>query len=102
MGHHGPMDESVPRRLRQGTDDLEARLTFPHPDRLSPQRADYDAVIALHHNAMSAGRAGYLDPATGFFVFTARTLFEEGECCASGCRHCPWVRRPSARGEELR
>jgi hypothetical protein len=90
-----PMDEGAPRRWGKGVDDLEARLAFPHPDRLSPHRADYDAVIALHGQAMGAGRAGYLDPATGSFVFTARTLFEQGECCASGCRHCPWVRRPA-------
>jgi len=51
------------------------------------------AALAAHDAAMAAGREGYFDPDTGFFVFTAATLAERGTCCGSGCRHCPY---PSA------
>jgi len=43
-----------------------------------------------HDAAVREGREGYLDPATGFFVFTAETLKARGSCCGSGCRHCPY------------
>lgn len=32
----------------------------------------------------------YRDPETGCRVFTAEYLRRRGECCDSGCRHCPW------------
>jgi hypothetical protein len=47
-------------------------------------------VQAAHDRAVAAGEAGYLDPETGYFVFTSIALFERGACCDSGCRHCPW------------
>ena len=47
-------------------------------------------VRAAHDAAVRAGEAGYVDPATGFFVFTAAHLAARGACCGSGCRHCPY------------
>jgi Family of unknown function (DUF5522) len=47
----------------------------------------------LRHNvAMAVDQPGYTDPATGYFVFTAKTLAAEGKCCAMVCRHCPFKR----------
>ncbi len=41
----------------------------------------------------------YLDPETGFLVFTREYHLKRGHCCQSGCRHCPWgYRRPAAPG----
>jgi hypothetical protein len=39
---------------------------------------------------MDEGSPGYVDPATGLYVLTAATLRDRGECCGSGCRHCPY------------
>ena len=39
---------------------------------------------------MAAGEATYLDPATGYSVFTSAYLRARGTCCDSGCRHCPY------------
>jgi hypothetical protein len=95
MGHHGAVRDGGIDRWGKGLpDDLEHRLLVPHPDRLDPDRDDYDALIVRHRQAMVDGQTGYVDPATGYVVLTARTLLEQGECCANGCRHCPWVRRP--------
>lgn len=53
--------------------------------------SERDAAIARAHDAaVAAGEEGYLDPETGFFVFTAATLAARGTCCDSGCRHCPY------------
>ncbi|GIJ30042.1 hypothetical protein Vqi01_52040 [Micromonospora qiuiae] len=72
---------------------LAARpLTEPHPSRLPPEHPDRERILAAHADALSAGAAGYLDPATGLFVLTAGFLADRGTCCGRGCRHCPYVR----------
>jgi hypothetical protein len=70
---------------------LPAPLAVPDPGRLDPARDDYQAVLAAHRLALDAGDDGYLDPATGFFCFTAAYLWDRGTCCERGCRHCPYV-----------
>lgn len=67
----------------------------PHRHRFDPTAPRYDEAMAAHAQAVSAGRAGYLDPATGLFVMTGAYLLERGWCCDRGCRHCPWVGGPS-------
>lgn len=34
----------------------------------------------------------YMDPKTGFMVFTASYLLNRGYCCANACRHCPYTK----------
>ena len=63
----------------------------PHPDRLRLDHPDRERILAAHRAALAAGDAGYLDPSSGLFVLTAATLFARGECCSSGCRHCPFI-----------
>lgn len=43
----------------------------------------------LHREACSRGYAQYVDPATGYNVFTALRL-QERPCCGNRCRHCPY------------
>lgn len=76
------------------TGPLDDERMVPHPARLDPRRPDYEKVLRAHRRAVAAGRSGYQDPSTGLFVLTARTLWDRGSCCDSGCRHCPWVERP--------
>lgn len=77
---------------RPGCDrPLDPSRLVPHPGRLDPSRPDYVAVMEAHHRALTAGEPGYTDPGTGLFALTARTLWDRGACCGSGCRHCPWV-----------
>jgi hypothetical protein len=53
-----------------------------HPRRLE--------ILVAHRRAMDEGSPGYVDPATGLYVLTAAMLRDRGECCGSGCRHCPY------------
>ncbi|MGH9186803.1 MAG: DUF5522 domain-containing protein [Acidimicrobiales bacterium] len=71
----------------------EARrpLDKPHASRLPLDDPGRGAILAAHAAALSAGESGYNDPVSGLFVFTAAFLLERGECCDSGCRHCPYV-----------
>lgn len=67
------------------------RIREPHPRRLPldhPRRAE---IVTAHLDAVESGAPTYVDPATGFSVFTAVTLLERGTCCESGCRHCPYL-----------
>lgn len=66
-------------------------LHEPHPSRLAEDHPRRDEIIAAHRAAVAAGEPGYLDPGTGLFVLTAAALLDRGECCDSGCRHCPYI-----------
>jgi len=48
-------------------------------------------ILDRHRAAMEANLPTYADPVSGFSVFTAAFLARRGECCDSGCRHCPFV-----------
>ncbi|ELR55333.1 hypothetical protein M91_03595, partial [Bos mutus] len=37
-----------------------------------------------------AGQLNYVDPATGYVVFTQLAHLQRGQCCGSACRHCPY------------
>lgn len=45
---------------------------------------------SLHEAADARGETTYVDPHTGFVVFTRLGLLERGKCCGAGCRHCPF------------
>ena len=49
-----------------------------------------DEIDVLHARAVAEGRDTYVDPETGYEVFTAAYLRGRGICCGSGCRHCPF------------
>jgi hypothetical protein len=66
-------------------------LTEPHPSRLPPAHPRRDEIIAAHAAALATRSAGYPDPETGLFVLTAGFLADRGDCCARGCRHCPYI-----------
>ncbi|HQU00405.1 MAG TPA: DUF5522 domain-containing protein [Acidimicrobiales bacterium] len=63
----------------------------PHPSRLDPTRRDYDEILLAHQRAIDEGEPFYRDPATGLMVLTRATHLARGTCCASGCRHCPYL-----------
>ena len=44
-----------------------------------------------HERACAGGQATYRDPATGYQVMTRVGLLARGQCCGSGCRHCPFA-----------
>jgi len=66
---------------------------LPHPERCDPARPDYAEIVRRHAAAIATGTPWYLDPRTGYQVWTAQTLWERGECCDTGCRHCPYLER---------
>ncbi|MGO9874532.1 MAG: DUF5522 domain-containing protein [Acidimicrobiia bacterium] len=65
-------------------------LDQPHPTRLAPTTPGYSSIMDAHREALSNGEPGYIDPVSGYFVFTAAYLADR-DCCDCGCRHCPYV-----------
>ena len=45
---------------------------------------------AVHDAACAAGQMTYVDPLSGYKVFTEIAHKKRGKCCGSGCRHCPF------------
>lgn len=78
-----PAADRDQRAGRSLFEPAEERLSLDHPRRTE--------LLAAHRAAVEAGEPGYLDPETGLFVMTAAYLAGRGTCCASGCRHCPFV-----------
>ncbi|MEI8056274.1 MAG: DUF5522 domain-containing protein [Actinomycetes bacterium] len=65
-------------------------LHQPHPDRLALDHPLRERILAAHDAALEHGDDGYLDPGTGWWVFSAGYLADRETCCNSGCRHCPY------------
>jgi hypothetical protein len=49
---------------------------------------------AAHEAALQRGETTYVDPETGYRVFTEHAHLARGHCCKSGCRHCPYGLAP--------
>ena len=46
--------------------------------------------MKAHKEACEAKEKMYIDPETGYSVFTEYAHLQRGKCCGSGCRHCPY------------
>jgi iron complex transport system substrate-binding protein len=47
-------------------------------------------IVERHAQACARKAPSYVDPVTGYDVFTADYLRQRGHCCESRCRHCPY------------
>jgi hypothetical protein len=74
------------------TRTLPRELDQPHPDRLSESHPMFVEIMFKHNVSVVMEEPGYTDPETGYFVFNAKTLADQGKCCANECRHCPFKR----------
>lgn len=51
---------------------------------------DHIDIQKLHKEACEAKRRTYVDPSSGYKVFTEFSHLQRGKCCGSACRHCPY------------
>ncbi|XP_051549816.1 uncharacterized protein C1orf53 homolog isoform X1 [Myxocyprinus asiaticus] len=53
--------------------------------------SENDSLIhKLHREACKNQERTYIDPTTGYKVFTEFAHRKRGRCCGSACRHCPY------------
>jgi len=74
---------SAGRKQRDGDDNME--------ELADNSSGSNDVIIeSLHRDAIERGSTTYVDPTTGFTVFTELMHLKRGYCCGSQCRHCPY------------
>ena len=66
----------------------EDDLTADEHKTASGSRLPLALAKAIHRKAVALGRDSYIDPQTGYMVFTALFL-KRRPCCGGACRHCP-------------
>lgn len=69
----------------------ELKFPIPHKSRLSASSPHFEKIINAHEKACSKNEESYIDPITGYQVFTVIYHLKRGFCCNSGCRHCPYI-----------
>eukprot|EP00871_Galdieria_phlegrea_P003025 jgi/Galph1/3723/GphlegSOOS_G2397.1 len=47
-----------------------------------------DEILQLEAKARKDNQPTYVDPKTGYHVFTSKLLASRGFCCGNACRHC--------------
>ncbi|KAM8888541.1 uncharacterized protein C1orf53 homolog [Synchiropus picturatus] len=47
-------------------------------------------IDLVHREACAAKKQMYVDPSSGYKVFTEYAHVQRGKCCGSACRHCPY------------
>lgn len=79
--------EEVRKAAGQGNERAAKALT--DLGRFSEGKKQRAATVAvIHRMATQRNLPQYIDPYTGFTVFTA-TYLKQRACCGFGCRHCP-------------
>lgn len=63
-----------------------------------------DQLQRLHEHACLNKKNFYIDPATGYNVFTSDFHRKRGQCCGGACRHCPFdhINVPAARLAQMK
>jgi|LakMenEpi03Aug12_release.lakeMendotaPanAssembly.Ray.scaffolds.fasta_scaffold2740044_1 hypothetical protein len=59
-----------------------------------------EMIRQLHEDACKQGADSYIDPSTGYKVFTSLYHLARGYCCDSMCRHCPYSDSERGDGKE--
>ena len=65
---------------------------------------DWSVEVEEAHEAAQKLQADtYVDPETGYMVFTEGSHIKRGKCCGNLCRHCPYkhVNVPQRKRERL-
>ena len=82
--------------IRSGISVAKGQRFFVPFTKVSATSVEYRYSTSMefqqaHSLAIAQGRSQYIDPATGYQVFTEAALIDRGKCCGSACRHCPYA-----------
>ncbi|XP_067846737.1 uncharacterized protein C1orf53 homolog [Heptranchias perlo] len=73
----------------------------PEPRKAAELTTREQEIAHSHQQACKASQQTYVDPESGYLVFTRLAHLQRGKCCGSACRHCPYdqvnVKDPSKR-----
>ncbi|XP_017557921.1 uncharacterized protein C1orf53 homolog isoform X1 [Pygocentrus nattereri] len=83
---HNTLEDEA-RTEERGVGKAAGTLQLLEENRLSEQER---VIHRLHQEACKAGERTYIDPLSGYKVFTEFAHKQRGRCCGSACRHCPY------------
>lgn len=76
---------------RESESNSNSHVKNTAASRESSTLSDDDRLIyKLHLDACKNQKRTYIDPITGYNVFTEFAHRKRGRCCGSACRHCPY------------
>nr|XP_020467651.1 uncharacterized protein C1orf53 homolog [Monopterus albus] len=71
--------------------DVVTSSTGRENDHAARELTEEDMVVhRIHTKACEAKKQMYIDPSSGYKVFTEYAHLQRGKCCGSACRHCPY------------
>nr|XP_061790921.1 uncharacterized protein C1orf53-like [Nerophis lumbriciformis] len=76
-----------------GGAELENALEGSPPESQPSSRELTEEELLIHRvhtEACQAKKQMYVDPSSGYKVFTEYAHLQRGKCCGSACRHCPY------------
>ncbi|XP_061635431.1 uncharacterized protein C1orf53 homolog isoform X2 [Phyllopteryx taeniolatus] len=74
-----------------GAELLDASESRTEPQQASRQLTAEEMLIhTVHIEACQTKKQVYVDPSSGYKVFTEYAHLQRGKCCGSACRHCPY------------
>lgn len=83
-----PRPRCSARDVKPNSNSLDKNTTAS-PD--TSTLSDEDRLIhKLHLDACKNQKRTYVDPITGYNVFTEFAHRKRGRCCGTACRHCPY------------
>ena len=88
--------DAAPAGSTAGSDTSQAASTQPLRLRDLPDAETVDGMPPerqwrrVHAAAVARNLDAYIDPATGYQVWTRLYLKRKGPCCGNACRHCPY------------
>jgi iron complex transport system substrate-binding protein len=89
----GPLhDISKPYTLEELRNESDSMIieTLAEIDEIDDDSKGNELYMFLHKIAVFFGYQQYVDPSSGYTVFTS--FFLKGRpCCGNKCRHCPWA-----------
>lgn len=86
---------NLPRKSSSSIDPVTIAYTSIGLENMTDTKANKDDasitdIEDLHRHAIMNKQSTYIDPATGFTVFTELSHLKRGKCCGNMCRHCPY------------
>jgi len=80
--------KSSPSTYSTTTQQIDGKLEI---EGANDKKTEFERLWTLAHDeAVAAGKPTYIDPQTGYQVFTSETLKKKLKCCGNLCRHCPY------------
>uniref|UniRef100_A0A3P8SCQ0 Chromosome 1 open reading frame 53 n=1 Tax=Amphiprion percula TaxID=161767 RepID=A0A3P8SCQ0_AMPPE len=86
----GVLQIDAVRRREAGGGDAATRSVGGEHGAAAEFTEEDVAIHAIHREACEAKKQMYVDPSSGYKVFTEYAHRQRGKCCGSACRHCPY------------